>query len=308
MKSIKSILVVTAVLVAVVTAYWYISSYKPKSKATEYIANSLLDPESARFRNVRFEGLFVCGEVNGKNHNGGYVGFRPFVYMGTQGEANALAFIEIENPDTNAARAGNEFITNVCKKPVAPVVLEKPRVEKNTLNSAESNTGSGKNAPDLVVSSSSSVIEPAGSATTTKLSELSLNSILIQQGDLAAGFSGDQISFFAPRMFEKLPVADNIISQRITEKGEISGGVTVFLYEDKKKATSAYNKIVHDMLGIRPVKGIGEKASMSVNFFHITFVRLNAVVYISGGASTEADIQAYAARLDSRLEKLLRKK
>lgn len=61
------------------------------------VANSLRDPESAQFRNVRVvelkkravfidgkasqstEGFVVCGEVNGKNGYGGYVGFRPFV-------------------------------------------------------------------------------------------------------------------------------------------------------------------------------------------------------------------------------------
>lgn len=52
-------------------------------KATASVANSLKDPSSAQFRNVRIAsykgGSVVCGEVNGKNSYGGYVGFRPFV-------------------------------------------------------------------------------------------------------------------------------------------------------------------------------------------------------------------------------------
>lgn len=46
------------------------------------IAEGLKDPESARFRNVAlklFEGRpIVCGEVNGKNSYGAYVGYRRF--------------------------------------------------------------------------------------------------------------------------------------------------------------------------------------------------------------------------------------
>ena len=42
----------------------------------------LKDPTSAQFRNVRVlphvSGKIVCGEINGKNSYGGYVGFRPF--------------------------------------------------------------------------------------------------------------------------------------------------------------------------------------------------------------------------------------
>jgi hypothetical protein len=47
------------------------------------LANSMKDPSSTQFRNVRLvkylEGNVICGEVNGKNSYGGYVGFTPFV-------------------------------------------------------------------------------------------------------------------------------------------------------------------------------------------------------------------------------------
>lgn len=48
----------------------------------ETTRNQLKDPGSAQFRNVRVAqfgpGKVVCGEINGKNSYGGYVGFRSF--------------------------------------------------------------------------------------------------------------------------------------------------------------------------------------------------------------------------------------
>jgi flagellar basal body-associated protein FliL len=132
MKSIRSILVVTAILVAVVTAYWYISSYKPKSKATEYIANLLNDPESAKFRNVRFvNSNGVCGEVNGKNGYGAYAGFTPFFYMGMPDIDSVLAYIKTDNPVTDMALVGNAMILKECtlnlaesKNENAPIIFD----------------------------------------------------------------------------------------------------------------------------------------------------------------------------------------
>lgn len=43
-----------------------------------FVANSLKDPESARFRGVKVKWENVCGEVNAKNSYGGYVGYRRF--------------------------------------------------------------------------------------------------------------------------------------------------------------------------------------------------------------------------------------
>ena len=51
------------------------------AEAKEQVARQLLDPESARFRDLKIKGKdAVCGEVNGKNRFGGYVGFQPFSY------------------------------------------------------------------------------------------------------------------------------------------------------------------------------------------------------------------------------------
>lgn len=57
------------------------------------VAAQLTDPGSAQFRNVKLSPTkeFICGEINGKNKMGGYVGFVPFV------ASNDFEFIDSEN-------------------------------------------------------------------------------------------------------------------------------------------------------------------------------------------------------------------
>ena len=50
--------------------------------AKRVVSNELKDPESAQFRNLRINGVDLCGEVNAKNSFGGYTGFKRFwVFM-----------------------------------------------------------------------------------------------------------------------------------------------------------------------------------------------------------------------------------
>lgn len=52
-------------------------------RAREAVAEKLNDPGSAQFRNERSEkGGWVCGEVNGKNAFGGYIGFKRYTVHG----------------------------------------------------------------------------------------------------------------------------------------------------------------------------------------------------------------------------------
>lgn len=73
---------------SVVAALKTMNQQRVIAKATGTVRNALKDPGSAQFRRVRLQkyknGYVVCGEVNGKNSYGGYVGFRPFV-AGTSG-------------------------------------------------------------------------------------------------------------------------------------------------------------------------------------------------------------------------------
>jgi hypothetical protein len=78
LKSRKKLLILLPILVA---SWYYITSIRPKMIATEHVALELIDPESARFRDLRIVGNAVCGEVNRKNHSGGYTGFTSFIYQ-----------------------------------------------------------------------------------------------------------------------------------------------------------------------------------------------------------------------------------
>jgi hypothetical protein len=66
--------------------------------AKKLVADQLRDPASAQFREVKVvkqqDGSeAVCGEVNGKNAYGGYVGFRGFVVHGSE--------VHMRNDDLN---------------------------------------------------------------------------------------------------------------------------------------------------------------------------------------------------------------
>lgn len=53
------------------------------TRAKQEATRSFLDPESGKFRNLYVTkdntGLSLCGEINGKNSYGGYVGYRRFI-------------------------------------------------------------------------------------------------------------------------------------------------------------------------------------------------------------------------------------
>ena len=76
-------------------------------------AYKLKDPASAQFRNVRVATYgstkIVCGEINGKNAYGGYVGFVPFVASTT-----AATFLETDSKYPQVNIAMNVGITTAC--------------------------------------------------------------------------------------------------------------------------------------------------------------------------------------------------
>lgn len=65
--------------------------------AREAVAEKLNDPGSAQFRNERSEkGGWVCGEVNGKNAFGGYIGSKRYTVTWMPDGSNVVA-LEGEN-------------------------------------------------------------------------------------------------------------------------------------------------------------------------------------------------------------------
>lgn len=71
-------------------------SLKPEivQAAITTVTVDFLDPKAAQFRNL-FEGKgeTICGEVNGKNGFGGYVGFKPFRF---DAKNNSFSIYEID--------------------------------------------------------------------------------------------------------------------------------------------------------------------------------------------------------------------
>ena len=159
---------------------------------------------------------------------------------------------------------------------------------------------------------------PAPTATPTPtpipLSELELEPLLIQAGDLPAGFSGAQVRDVAPQMFDELPIAENVIDQRFEKGGAAAGGVTVILYSSKSEIDEVYGLLVSSMGdSTQTVTEVGEQAiaiveslsaaGVTFKFSDLTFIRCSAVVYIRMSDIADSDaITAYAKRLDSRLE------
>lgn len=66
-------------------------------RAREAVAEQLKDPTSAQFRNERVVGSdkTVCGEVNGKNSVGGYVGFVSYAAL-RKDDGGYMALLESE--------------------------------------------------------------------------------------------------------------------------------------------------------------------------------------------------------------------
>lgn len=94
----------------------YLAKNSKKSaveQAKKALAETLKDPSSAQFRNVRLtpykDGNVICGEVNAKNSYGGYVGFKSFV-AGVKG--GQLAQSGGRYPDID--RAANEGLILAC--------------------------------------------------------------------------------------------------------------------------------------------------------------------------------------------------
>jgi hypothetical protein len=52
------------------------------SKAESRVRYELADGDTAKFRNVKVNDTYVCGEVNAKNAFGAYAGYTPFVDEG----------------------------------------------------------------------------------------------------------------------------------------------------------------------------------------------------------------------------------
>ena len=93
---------------------------KVKALAMEAVRDSLRDPASAQFRNVRLVkfsgGQVVCGEVNGKNAYGGYVGYKQWVSAGVYALLYEKAPIDVRHIEGSEylERDMNAGLTAAC--------------------------------------------------------------------------------------------------------------------------------------------------------------------------------------------------
>ena len=75
--------------------------------AQESLKQTLKDPSSAQFRNVRLEVYgsrqVICGEINAKNSYGGYVGFKRFVASPYQSLYEFTSSDKLANDRSNVA-------------------------------------------------------------------------------------------------------------------------------------------------------------------------------------------------------------
>ncbi|MCX6120979.1 MAG: hypothetical protein NTX44_05125 [Ignavibacteriales bacterium] len=153
-----------------------------------------------------------------------------------------------------------------------------------------------------------------------------LESLLIQPGDLPVGFAGGQIRDEVPAMFSELPKPEVSIYQQLAFKGEIAGGIALFICSDNDTAKKSFSIIVsgfgqseEDDLykrSVESVKTIGEQCAQVISHAltpellgvplndngDLAFVRKSIVVHIRMvGTSDSIDLQTYAKRLDQRI-------
>jgi hypothetical protein len=87
------------------------------ARAQKLLAESLKDPEAARFQDVVIRADAVCGYMNGKNSYGGYIGYTPFAYKISTGR---IVIVPILNAASRASdfeeeRKATAFIKANCR-------------------------------------------------------------------------------------------------------------------------------------------------------------------------------------------------
>lgn len=156
----------------------------------------------------------------------------------------------------------------------------------------------------LVLVALAVVLLVACGPTAPVLTEVNLESLLIQPGDLPPGITGAQVRTEPPAMFDGIAPATKTIYQQFAKDSAQYGGVGVFLYDDPAQLSLGYDFITKGMgTGATPVE-VGERAvaiTGLLDFSEVAFARCAAVAHIrlTGDLDT---VVAYAQRLDKRLQ------
>jgi len=166
--------------------------------------------------------------------------------------------------------------------------------------------------------------EPTIAPTLQPLSEIRLEDLLLNDGDLPTVFVGQQIVSQPPVDIGGVPPADQSINRKFRAGDFASDGVTILLYEsisDLRQAFDFVAGIMSEGSDAGPVAGIGENAMQteealgglplvgglslpSATSVKLVFMRCHALVYIDL-FSSEANLAVateYAKRIDARLQ------
>jgi hypothetical protein len=142
------------------------------------------------------------------------------------------------------------------------------------------------------------------------LADLDLESILIQPGDLPAGYTGALISKSLSDLFEGVHQSINQAYQQFEQNGRYAGGVDVAIFSKQTDPNDVY-EIVGWSDG-KSVPNLGEKSEVEIDAFllggvvNLKFIRCSAVVNIQFYNTTDFEsVIAYAQRLDERLTPLV---
>ena len=140
------------------------------------------------------------------------------------------------------------------------------------------------------------------------LADLDLESILIQPGDLPAGYTGAQISKSLGDVFKGVPQSINQASQQFEQNDRYAGGVGVAIFSKQTDPNDVY-EIVGWSDG-KSVPNLGEKSEVEIDTYldvvNLKFIRCSAVVNIQFYNTTDfVSVIAYAQRLDERLTPLV---
>ncbi len=159
-------------------------------------------------------------------------------------------------------------------------------------------------APQIIVVTST----PEPGPTIIPVSDLNLESLLIQVGDLPIGFEGGQIS----NSIQGLNLeTEYFVKQQIGHDALEVGDVSLFVYSNSEIAAAKADSLFpHDS---KPIGGVGERAALLEGFifvgddfvqnYQLAFLRCNAIALIN--LIDKDGAYNYALRLDERLKPIL---
>lgn len=154
------------------------------------------------------------------------------------------------------------------------------------------------------------------------LSQINLENLLLQDGDLPTVFVGQQVISRPPVDIGSVPSPDQAINRAFRAGDFASDGVTILLYESAFDLERAYDivvGIISESAQPRALAQVGESAVLTeetsdpslmlvgippATSAKVVFIRCHALVYIDLFASeADANVAAdYARRIDQRLQ------